>query len=65
MKVHLNGNAVDVAAATLSGIVDELGYDGAVVATAVNKTFVPRPKRRDTAVRDGDAIEVIMPMKGG
>jgi sulfur carrier protein len=65
MKVHLNGKTIDVAASTLVDVVEELGYDGAIVATAVNKSFVPRTRRAGIALRDGDAIEIITPMKGG
>jgi sulfur carrier protein len=65
MQIHLNGNDIDVAASTLSDVVAELGYDGAVVATAVNKSFVPRTKRTDVVLTDGDAIEIILPMRGG
>jgi sulfur carrier protein len=65
MRVHLNGNDVDVAAATLFDVVAELGYDGAIVATALNKSFVPRTQRSGVALKDGDAIEIIMPMRGG
>jgi sulfur carrier protein len=65
MMIHLNGNVVDVTAATLSEALKELGYEGAVVATAVNKTFVPVARRALTALRDGDAIEIITPRQGG
>lgn len=65
MMIHLNGNAVEVTASTLSEALKELGYEGAVVATAVNKAFVPIAKRALTPIRDGDAIEIISPRQGG
>jgi sulfur carrier protein len=65
MRLHLNGNDIDVTASTLVEVVAELGYDGAIVATAVNKSFVPRTQRAGVALHDGDAIEIIMPMRGG
>jgi len=65
MKIQLNGNAIDIAASTLLEVVEELGYDGAVVATAINKSFVPRTERAGIALRSGDVIEIVTPMKGG
>ena len=65
MRVRINGNDIEVAASTLCDVVEELGYDGAIVATAVNKSFVPRTQRNGVALHDGDAIEIIMPMRGG
>ncbi|MDQ2084119.1 sulfur carrier protein ThiS [Xanthobacteraceae bacterium Astr-EGSB] len=65
MRVRINGNDIEVAASTLREVVEELGYDGAIIATAVNKSFVPRTQRNSVALHDGDAIEIIMPMRGG
>jgi sulfur carrier protein len=65
MIIHLNGKAVDVTTSMLSEALKELGYEGAVVATAVNKTFIPVAKRAVTPIRDGDAIEIISPRQGG
>ena len=65
MRVRINGNHIEVAAATLHDVVEQQGYDGAIVATAVNKSFVPRTQRGGVTLHDDDAIEIIMPMRGG
>lgn len=65
MKISLNGEAREVAATDLSQALDELGYGGALVATAVNETFVPRGARAGHALRDGDRLDVVAPMRGG
>ncbi len=65
MMIHLNGNPVEISASTLSEAVRELGYEGATVATAVNKAFVPAAQRSRTPIRDGDAIEIVSPRQGG
>jgi len=65
MKIRLNGKTAEGAAGTLSGALDELGYAGAKVATAVNEEFVPASQRASTPIADGDRIEVVAPMQGG
>jgi sulfur carrier protein len=65
MRIVLNGKAREVAAARLDALLEELGYQGAKVATAVNGGFVPRPARGETRLADGDRVEVIAPMQGG
>lgn len=65
MKITCNGELREVAAATLASALDELGYAGAVVATAVNGAFVPATARHLASLKSGDAIEVLAPMQGG
>jgi sulfur carrier protein len=65
MKIRLNGKAAEIAAGTLSGALEELGYADAKVATAVNEEFVPASMRAATALAEGDRIEVVAPMQGG
>jgi len=65
MRIVLNGKPREVAAARLDGVLEELGYRGARVATAVNGAFVARGLRRETALAEGDRVEVIAPMQGG
>ena len=52
-------------AADLAAALAELGFAEAVIATAVNGTFVPAPKRSAAALADGDRLEVLAPMQGG
>lgn len=65
MKITLNGDACEVAAANLDQALRELGYVDASVATAVNGTFIPKAQRREKLLDDGDRIEVVAPMQGG
>ena len=65
MKITVNSERHEVAGETLASVLDELGYAGAVVATAVNGSFVPVKLRRNTPLKTGDAIEVLAPMQGG
>lgn len=65
MKILVNGDLREIRAADLSGALEELGYGGAVVATAVNGEFVPAAAREAARLADGDRVEVLAPMQGG
>jgi sulfur carrier protein len=65
MQIVLNGKPREVAGRRLDGVLEELGYQGAKVATAVNGRFVARGLRGETALSEGDRVEVIAPMQGG
>lgn len=65
MRIQLNGEAREVGGATLAEALEELGYGGAKVATAVNEDFVPAGARAGHALRDGDRVEVVAPRQGG
>ena len=64
MKIVLNGDPREVAAATLSALLTECGFSGRV-ATAVNEDFIPAALRDSHALNEGDRIEVVAPMQGG
>lgn len=65
MRITVNSEPADIAAATLSGALAELGYGEVGVATSVNGAFVPREARAATPLTEGDRIEVLAPMQGG
>jgi sulfur carrier protein len=65
MRILVNGASREIRAADLSGALEELGYGGAVVATAVNGEFVPAADRQTSRLTDGDRLEVLAPMQGG
>lgn len=65
MRILVNGASREIHAADLAGALEELGYGGAVVATAVNGEFVPVTGRQTARLGDGDRIEVLAPMQGG
>ncbi len=65
MQLQLNGETVETEAATLDAFLAEQGYADAVVATAVNGSFVAGPARLGLALSAGDKIEVLAPMQGG
>ena len=65
VTIILNGAQAVVQSNRLDLLLDELGYADAVVATALNEDFVPRDKRPETTVQEGDRLEVVAPLQGG
>jgi len=65
MRIHVNGKALDVAAATLGALLRELDYEDDAIATALNQTFVRKTDRGKTPLKVGDAVEILVPRQGG
>ena len=65
MNISVNGEIMSVHAKTLGNILDELGYKGQRVATAVNAQFVSSANRNDTKLSEGDMLEIVTPRQGG
>ncbi len=65
MRLIVNGNETDVAAETFAELLLELGYEDMPVATALNMSAI-RKKDRDTIrLKEGDRVEILVPMQGG
>ena len=65
MRIFVNGDQHDVTPRTLALALEELGYRGKKIATAVNGRFVAAALRPDTSLAEGDKVEVVAPMQGG
>lgn len=65
MKLTINGEAREVASATLATLLAELDYEGSWLATALNGEVVPARERDGCPLAEGDRIEILSPMKGG
>jgi len=66
MKIIVNGDAREVpSAASLASALEQLGFGGAVVATALNGEFVASDARVAVTLSEGDRVEVLAPMQGG
>ncbi|MBY3271341.1 MULTISPECIES: sulfur carrier protein ThiS [Rhizobium] len=65
MKLIVNGEALDVAAETLSELLVLMEYEGDWLATAVNGELVHSEDRFDRSLNDNDRIEILSPMQGG
>ena len=65
MRILVNGDWHETRSRELAATLEELGYGGRIVSTAVNGEFVATEARSSTALADGDRIEVLAPMQGG
>lgn len=65
MRIRVNGEDREVASDTLAGALEELGYGGAAVATALNEGFVPKAGRDTATLSPGDRVEIVAPRQGG
>lgn len=64
-RIVVNGEARETEAATLAALLEELGYGGQKVATALNGEFVPERQRPAMPVSSDDQVEVVSPRQGG
>ncbi|MGH6836400.1 MAG: sulfur carrier protein ThiS [Methylocella sp.] len=65
MRIQVNGKALDVEAATLGALLRELDYEDGAIATALNRNFVRKTERAKTPLKEGDAVEILVPRQGG
>ena len=66
LRVSLNGQLLNTAAASLQGLLVERGYDlHAAFACALNAVFVPRMQWPQQPLQDGDRVDVVTPITGG
>ncbi|QNT78368.1 sulfur carrier protein ThiS [Entomobacter blattae] len=65
MILTINGKEHTVSASTLTTLLNTLGYDAELVATAVNGQFISREHRTTLKLSEGDAVEILAPMQGG
>lgn len=65
MRIIVNSEPREIRGSTLAEALEELGFGGAVVATAVNGSFTPAGQRASRMLAEGDRVEVLAPMQGG
>jgi thiamine biosynthesis protein ThiS len=65
MRLQVNGDTRDVAAGTILALVEELGLDPRKVAVERNLEIVPRSLHGETALVEGDRIELVQFVGGG
>jgi sulfur carrier protein len=65
IELLVNGQRAASTARTLEALLDEQGFGGAKVATAVNGAFVPETRRSETLIGAGDRVEILTARQGG
>jgi len=67
MKLQINGEerTFEAPVPTLAALVESLGMKSDRVAIELNREIVPRDRWSDTALREGDKLEVVQFVGGG
>ena len=65
MRVTVNGEQREIAAARVDALLSELEYEGTHFAIALNFDVLPRSRWAETQLKNGDEIEIITPRQGG
>lgn len=65
MNLIINGETRAVAAESLTALVEQLGMKADRVAIELNRQIVPRDLWSQTALKDGDQLEVVHFVGGG
>ena len=65
MRVTVNGEPREITSVSIAALLAELDYDGTHFAVAVNFDVLPKSRWAETALKNGDEIEIITPRQGG
>jgi sulfur carrier protein len=65
MRVIVNGQAREIASRSVDALLAELDYEGTHFAIALNYDVLPKSRWAETALTNGDEIEIITPRQGG
>ena len=65
MRLVINGEEKEFAAATLEALVEELGMKGDRVAVELNREIVPRAQWAASELHAGDRLEIVHFVGGG
>ncbi len=65
MKLTINGHDREVAAATVSALLEELGLHPQGTVVERNREIVDRDAFRDTRLNEGDVLELVRLVGGG
>ncbi len=65
MKLIINGEERDFAASTLAALIAQLGIKADRIAVELNRQIVSRDRWDQTALRDGDRLEIVHFVGGG
>jgi len=65
MQIHLNGEAREISARTLSALIAELELTGKRIAVELNGEIAPRSQHERLALAAGDRIEIVHAIGGG
>jgi sulfur carrier protein len=61
----INGEQREISSTRLDALLGELEYEGTHFAIALNYDVLPKSRWAETALKNGDEIEIITPRQGG
>ena len=64
-NVTINGDPRETRARNVRELLTEMGLDKQAVAVEVNREVVPKRLHEDTALKEGDSIELVTLVGGG
>lgn len=65
MEIRVNGENRRFDDCTLSEVIASMGLDPSRVAAELNGSIVPRADFKNTALKDGDSLEIVHFVGGG
>lgn len=66
MNITLNGEQRPIdSGLTISGLLEQLGFQGKRIAVEHNGEIVPRSAHAETPLTDGDTLEIVVAVGGG
>jgi sulfur carrier protein len=67
MHIRVNGvsTALDEATASVATLIEQLALGGKRIAVELNGEIVPRSRYAQTALADGDSLEIVGAVGGG
>ncbi len=65
VTLTINGERRESRARTLDELIRELELDGKPVAVERNRDVIPKSKYRETALHEGDVLEIVHLVGGG
>ncbi len=65
MEIRINGENKIFDDCTLSEVIASMGLDPSRVAAELNGSIIPRVEFNNTALKDGDSLEIVHFVGGG
>jgi len=65
MKLTVNGETRDFSVTRVDELLDALDLAGQAVAVELNEAVVPKKQHAETALNDGDVLELVTLVGGG
>lgn len=66
LTIRVNGKNLELnKTCSLTELIEKMNYQNVPFAVAVNQSFVARSEHSTYYLKDGDEVDIVMPMQGG